>query len=158
MLALPAQLAFLFLDQTIQFVEQFAIAFADRVDDTGEHWFDAICALAQQSVDDVFFDSPIKIVAGDQRGIQKRAAIFAALEQFLFEEPVERGHQGCISDPLVESAVDVAHADFTKTPRLFHHLTFELAESETGDFARPAKSTQKKSRRFHGDGHCLPRT
>jgi hypothetical protein len=43
---------------------------------------------------------------------------------------------------FVEGAIDVAHADLAEAPGFFHYLAFELAESETGDFARPAKSTQ----------------
>ncbi len=46
--------------------------------------------------------------------------------------------------------MDVAHADFTEPPGLFHHLAFELTESETSDFARAAKSTQQKARGLHG--------
>jgi hypothetical protein len=38
--------------------------------------------------------------------------------------------------------VNVANADLTETPRFFHYLAFKLSESETGDFARAAKSTQ----------------
>lgn len=46
-LVLLAQLSFLFLDQAIEFVEQFSISFADRVDDAGEHWFNLVGAVTQ---------------------------------------------------------------------------------------------------------------
>ena len=96
----------------------------------------------------------IEIVARDHGSVDKSAAVFTALEQFLFEETIERGHQSRVGDLLVEGAMDVAHADFAQPPGFFHDLAFELAESEAGDFARPAKSTQKKSRGFHVEAHC----
>src|SRR6185369_6967048 len=145
----PAQLAFLLLDQTIELVEEFAIVFAERVDDAGEHWFNSDSAMTEQSVDDVFLDTAIELVARDDGHVDKRTAFLSTCEQVFLEETVEGGHQGCVSDPLFESAVNVTHADFTEPPGLFHDLTFQLSESETSDLARPAKSTQQKSRGFH---------
>src|ERR1043166_4660001 len=149
-LVFPAQLSFLFLDQAIELVEKFSISLADRVDDAGQHWFDFIRAVAQQSVDDVLFNAAIEFFARHDGSIKKRTTVLAALEQFLFEETVERGHQSGVSDLLVKDAVNVTHAYFTEPPGLFHHLAFQLTESKTSDFARPAKSTQQKSRGFHG--------
>jgi len=97
--------------------------------------------VTEQSIDDVFFDPAIEIVTGDHSSVDKRAAILAALEQFLLKETIERGHQSRVGDLLCEGAMDVAHADFAKAPGFFHDLAFELAESEAGDFARAAKST-----------------
>src|SRR6185369_3223401 len=150
----PAQLAFLFLDQAFELVEEFAIVFAERVDDAGKHRFNSVSAVTEQSVNHVFLDTVIELVARDHRHVNESAAFLATFEQFLFKETVERGHQGCVSDTLFESEVNVSHADFTKPPGLFHDLAFQLSESETGDFARPAKSTQQKSRGFHIVGHC----
>src|SRR4029078_2423270 len=104
-LVLLAQLSFLFLDQAIEFVEQFSISFADRVDDTGQHWFNLGRAMTQQSTDNNFFNPAIEFLARHHRGVQERATVLAPLEQLLFEETIERGHQGCVSDLLVEGAI-----------------------------------------------------
>src|SRR6185437_10602869 len=152
-LTLPSQLTFLFLDQAIEFVEQLAISFADRVDDTGQYRLNAVRSVTEQSIDYVLFDPAIEIVARDHGGIQKRATVLTTLEQFLFEETIERGHQSRVGDALVEGAIDVAHADIAEAPRFFHDLAFASAESEAGDFARAAKSTQEKWS-FHIGRHC----
>src|ERR1044071_7895786 len=115
---------------------------AERVDDAGEHRLNSVGAMTEQSVNHVFFDTVIELVARDHRHVNESAPFLATFEQFLLKETIERGHQGCISDTLFESAVNVAHTDFTKPPGLFHDLTFQLSESETSNFARPAKSTQ----------------
>src|SRR5215207_10401721 len=53
--------------------------------------------------------------------------------------------------------MDVAHTDFAEAPRLFQNLAFELAESETGNFARAAKTAEKKLRTLHrSELSCSP--
>jgi hypothetical protein len=144
------QFPFLLLHQAIEFVEQLAISFRDRVHDASEHGFNLVCTVTEQTVDHVLLDSAIELVRGDKRGIQKRAAIFAPRQKVLFEQPVERGHERGVSDPLLESPVYVAHAHLAKAPRFFEHLTFEFAQSQAGDFTWTAESAQQKARGFHG--------
>jgi hypothetical protein len=143
------QFALLFLDEPIEFVEQLAIAFRDRVDDTSEHWLDFVRAVTEQTVNHVFFDPTLKLRASDDGGIQESATLFSSFEQLLFEKPIERGHDGGVSDALVERAVNIADTHFAETPRFFEHFTFELAECEANDFARTTKSAKEKSRSFH---------
>src|SRR6185369_2785896 len=123
-LVLAPQLAFLFLDQAIELVEQFAISFADSVDDTSQHRLNAVRSMTEQSIDYVLFDPAIEIVARDDGSVKKRAAILAALEQVLFKETIERGHQSCVGDALVEGAIHIAHADLAEPPGFFHDLAF----------------------------------
>ena len=115
----------------------------------------SVSAVPEQTVNNVFFNSAIEFVGRDDCGIQKSASVLAALEQLLFEETIESGHQGCVSDSLFESTINIAHRDFTEPPGLFHHLAFEFAKSEAGYFTRAAKSAQKKSRCFH-DRRIVP--
>src|SRR5262249_24548722 len=135
--------------QAIEFIEHFAIAFADGVHDASEQWLNS-AALAEQPVDNVFANSVIELVATDRRRIQKRAAVFSSGQQVLFVQTVERRHQGRVRDALFERKKDVTHANFVPLPGLFEDFALQFAECERRDLSRPAKSTQKKSRSFHG--------
>jgi hypothetical protein len=106
-------------------------------------------SLTEQSVDDILFDSAVEILARNEGGVQKSAAVFAAREQVLFEQPVERGHEGGIGDSFVERAIDIADGHFAEPPSLFKHLALKFSERETCYFARATKPTQQKSRSLH---------
>ena len=80
---------------------------------------------------------------------KKGAPIFTARKNLFAEESIESRHQGGISDTLFEHEINVTHADFAAPPGFFQDLPLEFAERERSNFARPAKSAQKKSRSFH---------
>jgi hypothetical protein len=71
------------------------------------------------------------------------------LQEFLFKKAIKRGHQGSVSDALVESSEDVAHAHFTNSPGLLKDLTLQRPEGQAGNLPGSTETAQKESGGFH---------
>jgi len=62
---------------------------------------------------------------------------------------IESRHQRCIRHALFKSAVNIAHANFTRTPYFLHYLALELSERRADNFSRSSKASKRETWYFH---------
>src|SRR3982751_5032507 len=73
----------------------------------------------------------------------------------LFEEAIERGHQGGVSNALFKGEINIAHTYFPLFPCFIKDGTLELAQGERYDFVGTPKTAKKKSRLSHSQVFCF---
>src|SRR5882672_7213735 len=134
------QLPALFFYEPIKLVQQLAISGANCINNAGKHRLYCIRAVTQQSINDVFSDSLLKLIGRDRGQVNKRPAFLPPRKQFFLEQPIESGHQRGVGDSLIERQINIAHTDFIASPDLVEDLTLQFPQGLSSNVMRALES------------------
>ena len=116
-------------DFLFQLVKESGIVFADSVEEAREKKFARGMRAGEETGDEIAGAMAFPFLTRELRRIDEGAIGFVAVQKTFFEEAIECGHDGSVSERAAELLDDLANRGITGRPENFHQFEFESAES-----------------------------